>query len=93
MKGCQLGNNCNILLTTWPITLKLRIHVGTHPAIHLCVTVGVRLQVRTCKATVVQDLENDWTDRAQTWYIDGDRLVEWRAKVIWDLPCTYARAG
>ena len=28
----------------------------------------------------VQDLENGWTDRAQTWYIDRDRLVGWHGK-------------
>ena len=68
-KGCQLCNNCNILVTTWPITLKLRTHVGTPGNVYLCVTVGVRLHVRTSKATIVPDLENGWTDRAQTWYI------------------------
>ena len=36
----------------------------------------------------VPDLENSWTDCAQTWYIDGDQLVGWRTKVNWDLPCT-----
>ena len=93
-KGCQLCNNCNILVTTGPITLKLRMHVGTHPAMYVsCVTVGVRLHVRTCKATVVPDLENGWTDRAQIWYIDGDQLAWWRAKVHWDLLCTCARVG
>ena len=57
-----------------------------HPPgnVSLCVTIGVRLHVRTCKATVVSDLENGWTDRAQTLYIDEDRLVKWRAKVNWD---------
>ena len=35
-KGCQLCYNCNILVTTWPITLKLRMHLGTHPARYLC---------------------------------------------------------
>ena len=69
------------------------MHVGTHPAMYLCVTVGVRLYVRTCKATVVPDLKNSWTDRAQTWYIEGEQLVGWRAKVNWDLPYTSARAG
>ena len=39
------------------------------------------------------DLENGWTDCAQIWYSNGDRLVEWRAKVSWDLLCTCARAG
>ena len=39
----------------------------------------------------VPDLENSWTDRAQTWYIDRDRLVGWRGKVNSDLPCTCAR--
>ena len=29
---------CNILVTTWPITLKLRMHLGTHPAMHLYVS-------------------------------------------------------
>ena len=53
----------------------------------------VLLLVRTCQATVAPDLENGWTDRAQTWYIDGDRLVWWRANVNWDLHCTCARAG
>ena len=57
------------------------MHVGTHPAIYICATVGMRLHVRTCKAMVVPDLENGWTDRAQTFYIDGDQLVGWRAKV------------
>ena len=43
----------------------------------------------------VPDLENGWTDRAQTWYIDKekDRLVGWRGKVNWDLPCTCTCAG
>ena len=41
----------------------------------------------------VPDLENGWTDRAQTWYADRDRLVGWRGKVNWDLLCTCARAG
>ena len=64
-------------------------HACSHPPgkVSLCVTVGVRLHVRTCEATVVPDLENDWTDRAQTWYINGDQLVRWHAKVNWDL-CT-----
>ena len=31
--------NCNISVTTWPITsLKLRTHVGTHPAMYLNVS-------------------------------------------------------
>ena len=42
--------------------------------------------MRTCNATVVPDLENSWTDRPQTWYIYGDRLVGWSVKVNWDLP-------
>ena len=43
----------------------------------------------------VSDLENGWIDRAQTWYVvvDRDRLVGWRGKVNWDLPCMCARAG
>ena len=61
--------------------------------VSLCVTVGVGMHVRTSKATVVPDLENGWIDRAQTWYIDGDRLEVWRAKVNWELLCTCARAG
>ena len=53
-KWCQLCNNSNILVTTWPITLKLRMHVWHPPGnASLCVTVGVRLHVRTCKASNV----------------------------------------
>ena len=39
-KGCQLCNNCNILVTTWRITLKIRMHirVGSHPAMYLYVS-------------------------------------------------------
>ena len=39
------------------------MHAGTHPAagnVSLCVTVGVPLHVRACKATIVPDLENGW---------------------------------
>ena len=67
--GYQLCNNCNILVTTWPITLKICMHVGTHPAMYLyvsTVTVGVRLHENMCKATVVRFLENGWTKHAQT---------------------------
>ena len=56
-EGCQLCNNFNILVTTWPITLRLRMYVGTHDPpsnVSLYVTVGVRLHVRTCKATMLQ---------------------------------------
>ena len=34
----------------------------------------------------VPDLENGWTDCAQTWYIDGDQLVGGRAQVNWRYP-------
>ena len=37
-KGCQLCNNYDILVTTWPIALKLRMHVGTHPTTYLYVS-------------------------------------------------------
>ena len=67
-------------------------HAWRHPPgnVFLCVTVGVRLHARMCKATVVSDLENGWTGRAQTWYIHRDQLVGWCGKVNWDLPCTCA---
>ena len=81
-KGCQLYNNCNILITTWPITLKLRMHVGTHPAMSHLVTFGYMSHLAIChiwgatarahvQGNDVPDLENGWNDRAQTWYIDG----------------------
>ena len=81
-KGYQLCNYCNILVTTWPITLKTS-HTCRHPPgnASLCGTVGVRLHERTCKASNVPrtcnvpDIENGWTNCAQTWYIDGDQLV------------------
>ena len=55
MKGCQFGDNYHNSVFTGPITLKLRMHVGFR---HACVTVGVLLHVRRCKATIVPDLEN-----------------------------------
>ena len=30
----------------------------------------------------VPDLGNGWTDRAQAWYIDRDRLVAWRSFLL-----------
>ena len=65
-KGCQLCNNCNILVTTWPITLKLGMHVGTHPAIYIYVSqlgCDSRTQVQ---GNDVADLENGWINRAKT---------------------------
>ena len=39
----------------------------------------------------VPDLENGWTNRAQTWHTDGDRLVGWRAKVNWEVSTVHVR--
>ena len=61
-KGCQLCNNYNNSVITRPIALKLRMHVGTHPAMYPCVTVVVRLHVCTCKTTIFADIENGGTD-------------------------------
>ena len=37
-KGCQLDNNYDNSVITGPITLKLRMHVGTHLAMYFQVS-------------------------------------------------------
>ena len=85
MKGCQFDNNYDNSVITGPIALKPCMHVGTYLAMYIHVSqLGCYCTCAVARQQLFYDLENGWTDHAQTWCIDGDRLVGWRAKVNWD---------
>ena len=59
-KWCQFGNNYIRYLGNYWAEYAETSHACRHPSgdVVPCVTAGVLLHVRTCKATVVLDLEN-----------------------------------
>ena len=63
-------------------------HAFRHPPgnVFLCVTVGALLHVRACKAMVVPDLKNGWTNCAQIWYTDRDQLLGCRESQLEEHP-------